>query len=196
MQTSNKRIFLVACQLAHVSHIQGAPLDELFKSLLFISQCRNLCCQSLPLAQAPLYLQQTATPVSEWGGGNYKWSRSHSSTCPYYSIFLGYIIRYDDKYCKESKLWVTRQKYSLVPLVALTCQNQIIGWPTNSPKPKHCLLMTLNDKERQPMQYPRSLWSWSHSMFFSVLTRENCQLSSCRFVFFQSRRSIAKMIQL
>lgn len=65
MSTNNKRIFVVAWQLAHVSHIQAASLDELFELLLFFSQRRNFRCQSLSLAQCPLYLQQTTAPVSE-----------------------------------------------------------------------------------------------------------------------------------
>ena len=64
-KSTNKRIFLVAWQLAHVSHIEAASLDELFKPLLFFTQCRNFCRQSLSLAQSPLYLQQTAAPASK-----------------------------------------------------------------------------------------------------------------------------------
>lgn len=63
--STNKRIFLVAWQLAHVSHVQRASLDELFEPLLFISQRRNFSCQSLSLAQRPLDLQQTTAPVNE-----------------------------------------------------------------------------------------------------------------------------------
>ncbi len=63
--SNNKRIFLVAWQLAHVPHIQAASLDELFKPLLFFSQRRNFRCQSLSLVQCPLYLQQTTAPVNE-----------------------------------------------------------------------------------------------------------------------------------
>lgn len=65
MSTNSKRIFLIAWQIAHVSHIQAAPLDELFEPLLFFSQCRNFRCQPLSLAQRPLYLQQTTAPVGE-----------------------------------------------------------------------------------------------------------------------------------
>lgn len=65
MSAENKRIFLVACRLAHVSHIQAASLDELFELLLFLCQRRHFGCQFLSLAQAPLNFQQTAAPVRE-----------------------------------------------------------------------------------------------------------------------------------
>lgn len=61
----NKRIFLVARQLAHAPHVLAACLDELFQPLLFLSQCRNLIRKDLPLAEAPLFLQQTTAPARE-----------------------------------------------------------------------------------------------------------------------------------
>lgn len=76
--STNKRIFLVAWQLAHVSHIQRASLDELFEPLLFISQRRNFSCQSLSLAQRPLNLQQTTAPVNERKVSRVKYSALES----------------------------------------------------------------------------------------------------------------------
>lgn len=38
LHSHNIRIFLIALQLAHVSHVQAASLDELFKPLLFFCQ--------------------------------------------------------------------------------------------------------------------------------------------------------------
>lgn len=60
-----KRIFLIVLQLAHVSHVQAAPLDELFEPLLLFSKRRDFCCQPLPLVERSLYLQQATAPVCE-----------------------------------------------------------------------------------------------------------------------------------
>jgi len=57
-----ERIFLVVWCLAHMPHVQAAPLDELLQPLLLLSQGRHLRRQPLPLTQGPVHLGQTAAP--------------------------------------------------------------------------------------------------------------------------------------
>lgn len=119
--TANKRIFLVAWQLAHVSHIQAASLDELLKPLLFFSQCRDLCSQSLSLAQCTLYLQQTTAPVSERKVGMKTDFRLFA--CPYITASYSWFQIFGRKNRPQSedviyKVW--KQLFS--------CQVCIVSW--------------------------------------------------------------------
>lgn len=112
----NKRIFLVARQLAHASHVLAACLDELFQPLLFLSQCRNLVRQALPLAEAPLFLQQTTAPVresDEHGGSAFSRSCFSYLMCCRRVLLLMLVFKK-----------MHTQFYIIIPK-RLLCQNQV-----------------------------------------------------------------------